>query len=479
MVLPRLSWAQGQQGSGTPYSAYGLGDLTGSVQVSQALMAGTSVAVYDPFSVVRANPASYVSLGRTTFETGLALRFLRFDTESRTAKGQRSDLLGFSLGIPFGGNRWGLAFGLNPESEVGYTINDPRALPDGSGTVNFQYRGSGGLSRAFGGLAHRVWVQKDTLKAPASVSLGLNYGYLFGSLDATRRAFYPANQGYYNTIARSTFYVGGGVLDLGMHLNGTLIGEERMKERQARHREALLKKDSVAAEAWLAAGKDPDERIALRSSQRIVEPLRFRLGAALESPLNVGVRRDELINNFITSGSGVEFNQDTARFIEGERGTLGLPLQLSLGLTLYDSRWQVSLEHRRRDWSELEVDLEDIDLSDQVSLATNWALGASFRPAGQRQGSYLENIIYRAGVRTSQDYLVVAGSNLKEIGMSFGMSLPIWNSTTRSRFNLGAEFGERGTISTGLVRERFTNLYFGITITPDLREPWMQKRRIE
>lgn len=479
MVLPHLARAQEQQGSGTPYSAYGLGDLTGNVQVSQALMGGASVAIHDPFSVVRMNPASYVSLGRTTFETGLAMRFLRFDSDNRSANGQRTDLLGFNMGIPFGGNRWGLALGLNPESEVGYSISDPQALPDGSGAVTYKYSGDGGLNRVFAGVGRRIWVQKDTLKAPASVAVGLNYGYLFGSLDATRRALYPANQGYYNSLARTTFYVGGSVFDLGLHVNGTVFGEERLKKRHARLKEDLARRDSLAAAAWTAAGNDPAERVALKWDRREVDPLRFRLGAALESPSAIGVRRNELVNSYIVGGSGVEINQDTARFLEGDRGTLDLPVQLALGLTFYNSRWQVTMEHRRRDWTNLRVNLENVKFQDQVALASNWVVGASFRPAGQLQGKFHENIVYRSGVRVSQDYLVVSGSQLQEIGMSFGMSLPLWNSTTRSRFNLGAEFGERGTTSNGLVRERFTNLFFGITITPDLREPWMQKRRIE
>src|SRR5690349_10382915 len=85
--------AQGQQGSGSPYSAYGFGELAGATQVSQALMGGVGVALADPFSVSRVNPASYCSLMHTSFEAGGVWRNAHYDTEMVSSKGQRSDLL--------------------------------------------------------------------------------------------------------------------------------------------------------------------------------------------------------------------------------------------------------------------------------------------------------------------------------------------------------------------------------------------------
>src|SRR5688572_19936029 len=84
--------AQGQQGSGSPYSAYGFGDLMGSTQVSQALMGGVGVALADPFSVAQVNPATYTALMRPAFEAGGVARFIRFDSQANGLSGQRTDL---------------------------------------------------------------------------------------------------------------------------------------------------------------------------------------------------------------------------------------------------------------------------------------------------------------------------------------------------------------------------------------------------
>jgi hypothetical protein len=74
---------------------------------------------------------------------------------------------------------------------------------------------------------------------------------------------------------------------------------------------------------------------------------------------------------------------------------------------------------------------------------------------------------------------VVEGRQLQEIGMSFGMSMPLLGATTRSRFNLGAELGRKGTTEDGLIQQRFAHLFIGLSLTPDLREQWFKKRRID
>ena len=82
-------------------------------------------------------------------------------------------------------------------------------------------------------------------------------------------------------------------------------------------------------------------------------------------------------------------------------------------------------------------------------------------------------------MRYSNDYRVVHGVQLQEIGMGFGIALPVMANATRSRVNFGVELAERGTADQGLLRERSINVFIGVTITPDVREQWFKKRRLE
>lgn len=439
LLMPALLMAQGQQGSGSPYSAYGLGDLSGASQISQATMGGISMAVVDPVSVVSANPASYAFLQRTTFEQGLVFRTSKYDTESAKALGGRTDLLGLTLGIPFGRGRWGMALGLNPVSNVGYRIDNLQPNPTGTGSITYRYTGDGGLNRAFLGVGHAFSEKRDSLNNGHRFSIGANLGYVFGRIEEVRQAIYPQGTGYYGSNVYSSLVLRDPIGNIGLMYQGDL----------------------------------------LRRTTKSDKPLYFMAGAAIELPSNLGARRTDLVNSFGVTSTGVQFPVDTALYTEGARGTVGLPVGLGVGFTVFNQKWTVSAEVKQRDWRKLTLKVEDYTLPSRLATSTTYSLGASFRPAEERGGNFWQRTTYRTGFRYNNDYLVVDDHQLQEIGMSFGLSMPVLGSTTRSRFNFGAELGQRGTTDNGLIKERYASWYIGFTITPDIREQWFKKRRIE
>jgi hypothetical protein len=438
LAMPVMLVAQGDQGNGSPYSAYGLGEFVGSTQVSQALMGGLGAAVVDPFSLVNANPASYVSLQRTCFETGMVVRPTRYKTASEEAFGRRVGLLGLSMGVPFGKGRWGIGIGVAPVSEVDYNITDAQQLADGT-DVTYSYVGDGGLNQSFIGLGWTVREERDSLNNGYRLSVGANLSYLFGRVEETRKAIYPGNSGLYNTSVVSNLVLRDPTGNLGVHFQGDLR----------------------------------------RKVSRSDEGLQFLAGVAVELPTNLGAKQDQLVTNFALSSRGVEQTYDTVSYSQGRPGNFALPIGLRAGFTVYNLRWTLSGEVVMRNWQDLRVSTEGYTLPNKLANSSTYILGASYRPAGEIGGSFWERTIYRAGIRYYNDYLVVNGTQLQEIGMSFGVSLPLMGSTTRSRFNLGTELGQRGTTANGLIQEHYATVYLGVTITPDIREQWFKKRRIE
>ena len=469
---------QAQQGSGSPYSAYGLGDIIQGEQVSQLLMGGAGTALADPFSVIWVNPASYASLGAPSFEFGASHRYRQFEQSDKAALGTRTDLLGLSIGMPFNRYRWGIAMGLNPVTQVGYSITESNILPNGD-KVDYTYSGNGGLNRAFIGLGRKIWLQRDSLGRGSHLSIGANFNYLFGNVSADRKAYYPRSGNYYNSAVESSTIMRSPMVNAGLQLSGALVGEDAAKARASSRREHLLAKDAQMAAEWSAKGNDPEKRKPVRLPKREPAALRYRIGLSAELPTNLKARRDELVYGFTRGATGVEFLTDTIRYSEGIDGTLSIPIMPSIGITLYNDFWTITLEHRVRDWEKLRVNAEGIDLGTQLGTVRSTILGTSYRPAGQANGTFFQNTIYRAGIRYTDDYLVISSQQLNEIGMAFGMSMPMMGSTTRSRFNIGVEFGQQGSSGEGLVLERYTTLLIGVTITPDIREKWLQKRRIE
>lgn len=401
-------------------------------------MGGVGTGIAEPFSVSSLNPASYSALARPVFELGGSARSLRQSSSDLVVRGNRVDLLGFSFGAPFQQGKWGFALGLNPVSRVGYDMSVPHRTMDGK-DVTLRYNGNGGLSRAFAGLARTVWQRRDSLDNGGRIAIGANVNYLFGRVEESRRVYYPSGQGYYHSSVVNSLLLRDPSAGVGIQYRGDLIKRK---------------------------GREDDG-------------LRFLIGVAAELPARIGARRTEVVSTFTTGSSGVEFPVDTALFVDGAKGHLTLPLQLSAGITVLNRRWCLSLEHRRRDWDQLAVDVEGYGLRTQLGTQALYAAGASYRPAGDDRGTFWTRTTYRAGLRYADQYLVVNGTTINEMAATAGVSLPLMSSTTRTHLHLGAEWSNTGTTDGGLLRQRSLGLYVGVAITPDLREVWFRKRRIE
>ncbi|HQZ41897.1 MAG TPA: hypothetical protein PK735_03325, partial [Flavobacteriales bacterium] len=207
--------AQGQQGSGSPYSAYGFGDLFNNTQITQSLMGVSGIGASDLFSVASVNPASYVGIARPVFEAGGVGRFITYELDGVTGKGQRTDLLGLSIGVPFAKNKWGFALGVAPFSNVGYQINNYDTLIATGGRVRYEYSGSGGLNKAFLGLSRVLWQTNDSMERGKKLSFGANINYLFGTVEEARKAYYPTNGNFYNSQVTSSLVVRAPTVNLG------------------------------------------------------------------------------------------------------------------------------------------------------------------------------------------------------------------------------------------------------------------------
>jgi hypothetical protein len=439
-------------------------------------MGVSGVAITDPFGVIRANPASYPSLMHTVFEAGIAVRARQFDPgDGGVSRDTR--IAGLSLGVPFKKGRWGIALGVQPASAVNYKITDTGSI-DGQ-SVSFQYSGQGGLNRVYAGVGLRVWQSNDTLDRGSKLSAGANFDYLFGSIVASRKAYYPANAGFYNSSISSSLYLRAPSATAGLQFSGDLIGMPRAAQRLRARQDRARLRDRHEEMAWLNGGKDPALRRAVRIPKGPAQALRFRLGASVEVPADLAARHTSLAGSFVQSSTGVEFPRDTISFIDGAKGVVALPADLGIGAAVYNKHWTVTLEMHQRDWRKLVADVEGYAPPSNLQPARLFALGGSWRPAGEMGGSFAARSIYRAGIRYGEEPVLVKGNSLKQIGMSFGLSLPVMGSSTRSRLTIGADLGKRSTGVEGVFSERFANLFVGVTITPDLREQWFKKRRID
>lgn len=169
LLISFVSFAQ--QGTASPYSFYGIGDVKFKGTLEFRSMAGVAVE-QDSIHLNIENPASYASLGQTTFSVGGTFGTSKIKTEGETSKAQRSTFDYLAVGIPMG--KFGAAFGLVPLSAVGYRIaNDNTDTPN---AVSSQLEGKGGVNKVFFGLGYKITPKWN---------IGADVQYDFGKITTT------------------------------------------------------------------------------------------------------------------------------------------------------------------------------------------------------------------------------------------------------------------------------------------------------
>ena len=165
LLFSVISFAQ--QGTSSPYSLFGVGDVRFRGSNEIRAMGGVSVFP-DSIHLNVQNPASYSHLKLTTFTIGGSLNAVNFKTNTlnESANRSRMDYLGFA--VPMG--KFGASFGLNPFSSSGYKI---RTI-DNTSKIIRQYQANGGLNQAYFGLGYTVF---------NGFSVGANVNYNFGRLE--------------------------------------------------------------------------------------------------------------------------------------------------------------------------------------------------------------------------------------------------------------------------------------------------------
>jgi long-subunit fatty acid transport protein len=160
--------------------------------------------------------------------------------------------------------------------------------------------------------------------------------------------------------------------------------------------------------------------------------------------------------------------KDTVSFDSGSNGEVILPASIGAGFMLGSTnRWFATADVNYQKWSEFRYLGNNPGLKDNLRVS----LGGQFRPSAVDIGKYYERINYRAGFRFEQSYLEIQNTRINDIGISFGVGLPMKKS--RSTINIAVELGTQGTTDNGLIKEN----YMRLTIGSALQERWFLKRR--
>ena len=418
------------QGTGSPYSFYGIGSLKFKGTVENRSMGGIGVYL-DSIHVNLRNPAAYAGKNIESFPFEGESRPVKFavagtmsditlKSNSGEAKTNSTIFDYIALSIPIG--KFGFGFGLLPYTSVGYKLDD---INNDDDIVN-RFTGEGGVNRVFAGLGYQI---NDKL------SIGVDFNYNFGNIQ--------------NTAIEVEYTPEGDVV------------QYQTREFNRSDLSGLNLNFGVAYKSMI------NDKLELSATAT------FAPGSNLKSENNrtfSTVTLDSFTLDVTSVSNTIDANLEDDNL---DKTDLTLPSKLSFGAGIGEPKsWFVGAEYTFQNSS----DFSNPVFSNQISTfenASQISIGGFFIPNYKAFSGYYKRMVYRAGFNFGNTGLVIKDESIKEFGISFGLGLPVGSQALFSNANFGLELGRRGTTNQNLIQENFVN--FNVSLS--LSSRWFQQKK--
>ncbi|WP_029034196.1 outer membrane beta-barrel protein [Salinimicrobium terrae] len=213
-------------------------------------------------------------------------------------------------------------------------------------------------------------------------------------------------------------------------------------------------------------------KIGLDYERMLNESFQFKLGAHFTPETTLKAENKRELATLLLGSEGQEVTVDK-REITPPDSEFVLPSSLSVGAGIgLPRKWFVGAEYvttAAGDYSNRAFAIEGASFEQ----AAKYKVGGYYIPNYNSLTSYFNRIVYRGGLRMEETGLHLNGESIDEFGIAFGLGLPAGRMLTN--INLGFEYGQRGTTSSGLIQENF----FNAMISFSLNDRWFIKRRFE
>jgi len=422
----------------SPYSRYGLGDLTPNSNVFSRSMGGiaagigTSSQQIEIQSINFTNPASLASNYFTILDVGTEIdyRILKNKVPAKKFTSANTYVsylqLAFPLTTPKMAKKkmaWAMSFGIKPVSKINYRIQKNERT--GIDSLNTLYEGNGGANLAFIGTGLKI----------KNLSIGINAGYMFGSKDYSTKLTFINDSTYYylsNSENKTTFN--------GLFLSGGLQYE-----------------------------LDLDKDLKTTEIHRI---LRFGVYGNVQQ--NLKANTDIIRETIFYDPNGSYYQLDSVYEENDVKGKIKFPAKVGVGFIYHNLNWMYGADFEYGNWASYRY----YGQTDQVQ--NNWTIraGAQYHPRKENTSAskYFRHVKYRAGFYYGTDYITDVNKKRPEYGFTIGTGMPL--TTLKQRMNYGGdvvlntalEFGSRGNKQTNL-RENLVRFSIGVS----MNARWFQK----
>lgn len=421
LMVPVLLLAQNNTNS--PYSRYGVGEVFQKPFGSHRGLSGTTIGMRIPNTINFFNPASYSSQDSLSFIFDFGLRYSSTIYKTSELEVGIDNLNIDHIAISFPIYKWWYgSVGILPYSNVGYKIVAPVSVPNDNLLANSYYQGSGGLNQFYIG---------NAIIIKNSLSLGVNFSYLFGSIEHNREIFYFNN---------------------GRQDSSFLYSEE-------------IKKTAIR-DLKINMGAQYTYRMNKNS---------YTLGLIYDNQSNLRAREDKVL---VSKLSGVFYEVDDGRMlvtdtsynIQSKDEHIVFPAKYGIGFSFnHDNKLILGIDYSMQEWSKY----QSLSKNDSLQNSQLFTFGIQYTPNYKSISSYLERIDYRFGIRYYDTYLKLYDTDITDYSLSVGLGLPLKNR--KSKLNISYEYGRRGTTINDLIQEDYHLVSFSLS----LYDNWFQKSKID
>ena len=416
-----VSAQEGTYGAYSPYSIYGVGDLSKQGTAFNKSKGGTGIATRDKRFVNYLNPAAVTARDSLAFmaDFGLSGSSDVYSQGNLKSANNTFNIYDFVMTFPIWRSS-AFMVGITPFSDVGYdfsSIEKRDEIISQTGNITYDSAGKGSVYQLFLGAGVTFWKK---------LSVGAEMIYYFGNLDKLTNMNY-SDASFRSVNAGNELMLRGLTGKFGLQYEQKLGGNVSMVLGATYRMRTNVKGYSI------------DYRYANQAG--VIDTLRHHVDT-------LGM-------------SGVKFGDE-----------LGIGLAVKGG-----DKWSAEINYLRSDWRKSGFD--DVSgfavsgMSKFSSTVSNsLRAGFEFVPNRNDIRYYFRRCTYRAGVYYDKAYYKLDGNNVNSMGVTLGMTLPIFNN--RGGYNgitLGLDMGQRASRRADMIRERYASFVIGFNI----HDTWFRK----
>ena len=413
-----VSAQDGTYGAYSPYSVYGIGDISKEGTAYNKSKGGTGIATRNRKFINYLNPAAVTARDSLSFmaDFGLVQNNTVFKQGDLKSGHNTFNIYDFVLSFPIYRSS-AFMVGITPYSDVGYDFSSIETDPDiigNTGNISYDSYGNGSVYQAFFGAGVTLWKK---------LSLGAEAIYYFGNLDKITKMDYT-DQSYRSLNSGSELTIRGVTGKFGLQYEQELGGEVSM---------------TIGATYRMGTNMKGYSTNFLYATQSSVT--------------------DSLRHTVDTLGArGMRFGDE-----------IGVGIAVSGG-----EKWSAEFNYLRSDWRKSGFDSAPgfaVSGGSVFSSTVSQSFRAGFEIVPNRNDmrSYLKTCSYRVGAYYDQAYYKLDGNNVNSIGITFGMTLPVFQ--WHNGITLGVDLGQRSSNRNNMIRERYATFFIGFNI----HDLWFRK----